>query len=185
MPGIMREAGQEVSLRLLLAQIERALAAHPAGQGVLLMDLGEEERMHQPGMSYIRSWIGELKAFVKALSPVMSEHYAETYTKIYFVRVPFLFWAVWKVVSLFLPARTQQKVSILTSNTEELLQHLPAETLPRELGGTNTVDTVRRDGAPTELSAAQAHEIGLQPLGTDGFLWEGVGGIVPEDSSAE
>ena len=59
-----------------------------------------------------------------------------------------------------------------------------SETLPRELGGTNAVDTVRRDGAPTELSAAQAREIGLQPLGADGVRWEGIGGIVP-DSSVE
>ena len=161
-----------MSLRLLLAQIERALAAHPAGQGVLLMDLGEENREHQPGMSYLSAYISEVKAFVKALAPVMSEHYAETFQRIYFVRVPFLFWAVWKVVSLFLPARTQRKVTILTSNTAELQQHLPAETLPRELGGTNAVDTVRRDGAPTEISAAQAREIGLQPIGADGFRWE-------------
>ena len=86
------------------------------------MDLGNSDPDAKgPGFSYITRWIKLLIAFVKALAPTYADNSVEAFEQIVFTRVPFAFWAVWKVVQLFLPKRTRFKpVKILQSTFSRL-----------------------------------------------------------------
>ena len=179
LPGIFREAPLPVSIRYFAWMIEQALRLNPEGNGVLLMDLANTDPdAKKVGLGYISRWIKLLIAFVKALAPTYADNSVEAFEQIIFTRVPFAFWAVWKVVQLFLPKRTRFKVTICRSDVSPCARWIPGSTLPTQLGGTNAVDTMRPLGPlMVEPAAAAAAVAAAEEAGDDRGL-VGVGGTV-------
>jgi len=181
MVGLMRELKSEVSLQLFVFLLEQALEKRPEGQGVLLMDLGAQSEGPGHSMKYLSKWISDLTSFVKALAPIFSEHYPETFSKLIFTRAPMMFWAPWGIIKMFLPPRTRNKVVIMTGKDtfNQLCQYMSPEVIPEELGGKNRTVATRCDGKDVILDSQERKTIGLQAVTLDGPCWEGVGCKLP------
>jgi len=84
---------------------------------------------------------GDVKAFLTGAASVVSSHYVERSYKIFVIGVPRWFTLVWAIVKPFLHANTRKKVTILGSSFhDELLEHVAAEHLPPDFGGTDTCE---------------------------------------------
>ena len=73
------------------------------------------------------------------MSAVDANYYPEMMGKLFIVNAPTVFSAVWAVAKKFLDKRTVGKISIISRKANmatELLKHIPAESLPKEYGGT-------------------------------------------------
>jgi hypothetical protein len=68
----------------------------------------------------------------------LQTNFPERLYRLYFVRETWLFWALWKILSVFIDARSAAKIQFLGgSYLPALLEDMDAETIPTWLGGKN------------------------------------------------
>jgi len=78
----------------------------------------------------------KVKDYVFKASDIGQNCYPECMGKFYIINAPSLFTTVWAVIKNFLDEVTVSKIKILGSNYQkELLDQIPAENLPKDLGG--------------------------------------------------
>ncbi|EPQ59758.1 hypothetical protein GLOTRDRAFT_34584 [Gloeophyllum trabeum ATCC 11539] len=78
-----------------------------------------------------------VKDYVFQASSIGQDRYPETMGKFYIINAPWAFSAVWAAIKPWLDEVTVSKIDILGSGyKEKILQQIPAEHLPKELGGT-------------------------------------------------
>ena len=78
-----------------------------------------------------------VKDYVSAATSISQDRYPETMGKFYIINAPWAFSAVWTVVKPWLDEVTVSKIDIIgTSYKDKLLLQIPAENLPKDLGGT-------------------------------------------------
>lgn len=79
----------------------------------------------------------QVYGYVKAASNMSQNYYPERLGRLYVVNAPWGFSGVWSMVKGWLDPVTVQKIHILGSGYQkELLEQVPAENLPKSLGGT-------------------------------------------------
>lgn len=78
-----------------------------------------------------------VKDYVQEASKIGQNYYPETMGKFYIINAPWMFSTVWSVIKAWLDPVTVAKISIPSGDgKKELLQQIPAENLPSDLGGT-------------------------------------------------
>lgn len=78
-----------------------------------------------------------VKDYVFSASSIGQDRYPETMGKFYIINAPWAFSTVWSLIKGWLDEVTVSKIDILGSSyKEKLLAQIPAENLPKELGGT-------------------------------------------------
>ena len=83
------------------------------------------------------SKVGSVYSYVQRASAISQNYYPERLGKLYLVNAPWGFSTVFSVVKSFLDPVTVQKIHVLGSSYhKQLLDHVPAEHLPKILGGT-------------------------------------------------
>ncbi|CEL59341.1 Sec14 cytosolic factor OS=Schizosaccharomyces pombe (strain 972 / ATCC 24843) GN=sec14 PE=4 SV=1 [Rhizoctonia solani AG-1 IB] len=80
----------------------------------------------------------QVKDYVSKASTIGQNYYPETMGKFYIINTPFMFSTVWSLVKPWLDPVTVAKISIPSSSETKamLLDQIPAENLPEDLGGT-------------------------------------------------
>ncbi|KAH8834211.1 CRAL-TRIO domain-containing protein [Flagelloscypha sp. PMI_526] len=100
---------------------------HPIETSCTIMDL------NGVGISSFYS----VKDYVMTASSITQNRYPECMGKFYIINAPYLFGTVWAIIKPWLDPVTVAKINILGSGYKEtLLEQIPAENLPVELGGT-------------------------------------------------
>ena len=119
----------EVLLRDRFPACSRA-AGRPIRQTMTVVDLA--------GLSLAR--FNTARPVVMALTRLDQEYYPEFLGDLMLVNAPWVFTAVWAVVSPMLGARTQRKVQVFGDSgyTARLLEYIDAASLPAFLGGDDT-----------------------------------------------
>jgi hypothetical protein len=78
-----------------------------------------------------------VKDYVSQAAKIGQDRYPETMGKFYIINAPWAFSAVWAVIKPWLDEVTVSKIDILGSGyKEKLLEQIPKENLPKDLGGT-------------------------------------------------
>lgn len=92
-------------------------------------------------MENISIWNGkEYLDVIKKQTERDSELFAETVYKIFFINCGWAFSALWALASLFVHETTQKKINVLGYAYQSyLLEEIPADQLPEELGGKSKV----------------------------------------------
>ncbi|KAF8508244.1 CRAL-TRIO domain-containing protein [Hysterangium stoloniferum] len=128
---------QERQLKHLVQEYEKmiiqrfpacsAKVGHPVETSCTILDL------HNVGIGQFY----RVKDYVLAASQIGQNYYPETMGKFYICNAPYLFTTVWSIIKPWLDPVTVSKIAILGKDyKQELLAQIPAENLPRELGGT-------------------------------------------------
>jgi hypothetical protein len=119
----------EVLLRDRFPACSRA-AGRPVRQTMTVVDLA--------GLSLAR--FNTARPVVTALTRLDQEYYPEFLGDLMLVNAPWVFTAVWAVVSPMLGARTQRKIQVFGDSgyTARLLEYIDAASLPAFLGGDDT-----------------------------------------------
>lgn len=74
--------------------------------------------------------------YLKSASTLSQNYYPERLGKLYVINAPWGFAGIWGVVKGYIDPVTVEKIHILGSGYQkELLQHVPAENLPKAFGG--------------------------------------------------
>ncbi|CAE7663878.1 SFH2 [Symbiodinium sp. CCMP2592] len=78
-----------------------------------------------------------LLSLLQTLGRVESDNYPEALKRIIVIRPPWIFPWIWRVCRPFLDQGTIEKVEVVddSETTEVLLRHIPAESVPKALGG--------------------------------------------------
>jgi hypothetical protein len=83
------------------------------------------------------SKVSSVYGYVRQASALSQNYYPERLGRLYLINAPWGFAGVFSVVKGFLDPVTVQKIHVLGSNYQkELLEHVPAENLPKMFGGT-------------------------------------------------
>lgn len=115
----------ERSLLYRLPACSRA-CGHPVETYCTILDLG--------GISISNFF--QVKDYVMEASGVGQNRYPETMGKFFIINAPWTFSAVWAIIKPWLDEVTVKKINILGGTyREELLKHIPAESLPKQFGG--------------------------------------------------
>ena len=78
-----------------------------------------------------------VKDYVMAAAAIGQDRYPEIMGKFYIINAPWAFSAIWSVIKMWLDEVTVNKIDIIGSAyKDKLLAQIPAEHLPKELGGT-------------------------------------------------
>ncbi|KIS71490.1 putative phosphatidylinositol(PI)/phosphatidylcholine(PC) transfer protein [Mycosarcoma maydis] len=78
----------------------------------------------------------KVSGYVQQASNIGQHYYPETMGKFYIINSPYIFTTVWSVIKGWLDPVTVEKIKILGHKyQDELLQQIPAENLPVDLGG--------------------------------------------------
>jgi hypothetical protein len=119
----------ELLLRERFPACSRA-AGRPVRQTMTVVDLA--------GLSLAR--FNTARPVVLALTRLDQEYYPEFLGDLILVNAPWVFTAIWAVVSPLLGARTQRKVQVFGDSgyTPRLLEYIDAASLPAFLGGEDT-----------------------------------------------
>ncbi|KAH8673346.1 phosphatidylinositol-phosphatidylcholine transfer protein [Xylariales sp. PMI_506] len=81
--------------------------------------------------------VPQVYTYVKQASAMSQNYYPERLGRMYLINAPWGFSGVWNAVKGWLDPVTVKKIHILGSNYQkELLEQVPAENLPKEIGGT-------------------------------------------------
>ncbi|PHH82265.1 hypothetical protein CDD82_6514 [Ophiocordyceps australis] len=81
--------------------------------------------------------VPQVYSYVRQASVISQNYYPERLGKLYMINAPWGFSTVWSVVKGWLDPVTVAKIHILGSGYKtELLKQVPAESLPKEFGGT-------------------------------------------------
>ncbi|KAI0031553.1 CRAL-TRIO domain-containing protein [Vararia minispora EC-137] len=130
---------QERQLQRLVYEYEKSITerlpaasrtvGHPVETFCTIMDLA--------GVSL--SAFYRVKDYVSKATQIGQDRYPETMGRFFIVNAPWGFSTVWAIVKPWLDPVTVAKIDVLGSGAQVkqmLLQHIPAESLPREYGGT-------------------------------------------------
>lgn len=74
------------------------------------------------------------KESMKKFMPILNEYYPETLKSFYVMGANVLYRAMWKVVSVFISKRTEEKINLL-EEPEKILEFVDKEKLPDVYGG--------------------------------------------------
>ncbi|KAF0686201.1 Aste57867_21987 [Aphanomyces stellatus] len=77
----------------------------------------------------------EMFSAIQQISALNQDHYPETLHKVYIVNAPFFFYAIHKLIEVFLPDAIRNKINFVGS-LDELQDAVDADSLPTFLGGT-------------------------------------------------
>nr|ODN74966.1 Sec14 cytosolic factor [Cryptococcus depauperatus CBS 7841] len=78
----------------------------------------------------------KVKDYVMAASSIGQNHYPEVMGRFFIINAPYLFSTVWSLIKPWLDEATVRKIHILGRNYKtELVQFIPEENLPQDLGG--------------------------------------------------
>jgi len=100
---------------------------HPVETSCTILDLG--------GVSLSNFY--RVKDYVAQASSIGQDRYPESMGKFYIINAPWAFSTVWSFIKPWLDEVTVAKISILGSSyKDKLLEQIPAESLPKEYGGT-------------------------------------------------
>ncbi|PHH84367.1 hypothetical protein CDD83_2059 [Cordyceps sp. RAO-2017] len=81
--------------------------------------------------------VPQVYSYVRQVSTISQNYYPERLGKLYLINAPWGFSTVWSVVKGWLDPVTVAKIHILGSGYKsELLKQVPAESLPKDFGGT-------------------------------------------------
>ncbi|GJE83938.1 sec14 cytosolic factor [Phanerochaete sordida] len=128
----------ERQLKRLVWEYERCLTdrfpacsravGHPVETSCTILDLA--------GVSISNFY--RVKDYVSAATSISQDRYPETMGKFYIINSPYLFSTVWNLVKPWLDPVTVAKIEIPSGSAykEKLLAQIPAENLPKDLGGT-------------------------------------------------
>ncbi|KAF5356662.1 hypothetical protein D9757_013142 [Collybiopsis confluens] len=104
-----------------------AAVGHPVETSCTILDLN----------SVSLSNFYRVKDYVMAAASIGQNRYPECMGKFYIINAPWLFSGVWSVIKPWLDEVTVKKIDILGKDYQgALLDQIPAENLPKELGGT-------------------------------------------------
>ena len=79
----------------------------------------------------------KVKDYVMQAAAIGQDRYPESMGKFYIVNAPYLFSTLWSIIKGWLDEVTVSKIHILGKDyRKELLEQIPAENLPKDLGGT-------------------------------------------------
>ncbi|KAL2268343.1 hypothetical protein VTJ83DRAFT_3189 [Remersonia thermophila] len=79
----------------------------------------------------------QVYSYVKSVSALSQNYYPERLGRLYIINAPWGFGAVWNMIKGWLDPVTVQKIHVLGSGYQkQLLAQVPAENLPKQLGGT-------------------------------------------------
>jgi phosphatidylinositol/phosphatidylcholine transfer protein len=79
----------------------------------------------------------KVKDYVMQAAAIGQDRYPESMGKFYIVNAPFLFSTVWSFIKPWLDEVTVSKIDIIGKDYKgKLLEQIPAENLPKDLGGT-------------------------------------------------
>lgn len=83
------------------------------------------------------SKVSSVYSYVKQVSAISQNYYPERLGRLYLINAPWGFSSVFSIVKGYLDPVTVKKIHVLgTSYQKELLDQIPAENLPKDLGGT-------------------------------------------------
>lgn len=78
----------------------------------------------------------QVQGYVKQTSHIGQNYYPETMGKFYIINPPFGFSTAWRVIRPWLDPVTAAKINVASGDgKKELLEQIPAENLPKDLGG--------------------------------------------------
>ena len=172
LPGLEREVGRAAFLEFVAVLNEECFAGFRAAStdgavhasGSVIMD------MDGLGLRHLRAIPGALAALRLA-----EPNYPERLKRIFIVRAPPAFHAVYRALRPALNAGSADKVRVLDDGEayDALLAHMPAATIPAELGGAGDASHIPRGGpVPVgELAFHRGFRSGAQletPLGGAG-----------------
>jgi len=104
-----------------------AAVGHPVETSCTILDL------QNVGLSNFY----KVKDYVMQASQIGQDRYPECMGKFYIINAPYLFSTVWSFIKPWLDEVTVSKIAILGSSYKStLLEQIPAENLPADLGGT-------------------------------------------------
>ncbi|KAK4705926.1 hypothetical protein P7C70_g273, partial [Phenoliferia sp. Uapishka_3] len=103
------------------------IAGHLIETSCTIMDL--------KGVGITQFW--KVKNFVQDAASISQNNYPESMGKFYIINAPWAFSGVWNLIKGWLDEATVAKIFILSSDyKKQLLQQIPADSLPAFLGGT-------------------------------------------------
>lgn len=105
-------------------------------------------------LSGVNTWslfVGKTKQFLNLALEIAQNYYPEIMHKSFIVNAGYLFSGIWMVIKGWLDPKTQAKIHIFAGSAKaDLLREIPAENLPRFLGGTSDGDLRADEGPWTE-----------------------------------
>lgn len=103
------------------------------------------------------------------------DYYPECMGKFYLINAPFMFSTVWMIIKPWLDPVTVSKIDILSNNyKDKLLEQIPIENLPKDLGGTCQCSggcSLGDEGPWTEMSKEEV-SAALKKIRSGGFAEE-------------
>lgn len=99
---------------------------HTVDNSCMIIDLAGLSMSHRRGLKLIRMYAAHDQDF-----------YPERLGRLYIINAPWVFPTFWRLCKVWLDQNTINKIHVLGKNfKKELLQYIPAESLPAEYGGT-------------------------------------------------
>ena len=83
------------------------------------------------------------KESMKKVMPILNDYYPETLKAFYVLGAGLLYRAMWKIVSIFVSKRTEDKINLLPE-VKELQYFITRDNLDKEYGGTLQIEDVGR-----------------------------------------
>lgn len=83
------------------------------------------------------------KESMKKFMPILNDYYPETLRAFYVLGAGIIYRALWKVVSIFVAKRTEEKINLL-EEVENLNYFISADNLDQEYGGSLKIETGAR-----------------------------------------
>lgn len=149
-PAVLEHDLVEQVINVNLIQLAADWENYPQGKGILIVDLWYNEDDDRPVSGWgWNSYISALTTVSKAVSKQIDPHFPETFSKVFIVRPPRIFWATWKVAKYIVSDRTRSKINVLGSTEDSwgpLYEHVPKALLPVYLGGTNLSPSISPGG---------------------------------------
>jgi hypothetical protein len=145
-PRILSEFDLNRAIEYMIYIQETLLRGNDIGEAVVILDLGVDDLANPPMSSILdtRAWVAGLLKFLAPYSAIVDPYYPETFAKIFIVRAPSMFAAVYSVAKTFIAENTIEKIAIYSnskSGTEKALEAMreliPNEIIPSFLGGGN------------------------------------------------
>ena len=115
----------------------------------------------------------KVKDYVMAASKIGQDYYPECMGKFYIINAPYLFSTVWSFIKPWLDEVTVSKINILGKDYKKtLLEQIPAENLPKDLGGTCECaqGCSMSDAGPWREMSKEELNASLKKMRTGGFV---------------
>ncbi|CAK4082869.1 unnamed protein product [Aphanomyces euteiches] len=154
-PKLLEICTQDEVVRAHTQKVEyqfHVMALHqeekPMPRIIIIYDLGKI------GFNTFRA---EVFTAIQTITSLNQNHYPETLHKVYIVNAPYFFYAIHKMIEVFLPEVIRNKIGFCAS-PDELLDVVDADNLPAFLGGTcECFPGEEHDGCITSASFTNTH----------------------------